>query len=344
MKNLAIGLTLFTLAVSTVLAQDVEDVTVPAIEVSGTIDAYFRSNLNSTNDATNGGMIAPPTSFANTAGFSLGMANVVFSHNGEKVGFVGDLVLGPRGEEAVFGSEAPSNIVNQLYVYYNLSPKTTLTLGNFNTFLGYEVISPSGNFNYSTSFLFSYGPFSHTGFKVDYQSEGGFSLMGGVFNVTDATESNPSNSYFGGVQAGYAKGGGSVYLNSLFDDEFLQLDLTAGLDISNALYVGLNSSLATDNFRGIAGYLQYATSDNLTFGARAEQFVDKGLGLFSESESVFALTLSANYTIEKLTFIPEFRVDSFSESDFVVTEINDAGVVNRANSLSSILIAAYYSF
>ena len=44
----------------------------------------------------------------------------------------------------------------------------TVTLGNFNTFLGYEVISPAANFNYSTSYMFSYGPFSHTGMKLDF--------------------------------------------------------------------------------------------------------------------------------------------------------------------------------
>ncbi|HAE72380.1 MAG TPA: porin, partial [Flavobacteriaceae bacterium] len=42
------------------------------------------------------------------------------------------------------------NIVNQLYMYWNVSDKVTLTMGNFNTFLGYEVISPAANFNYST--------------------------------------------------------------------------------------------------------------------------------------------------------------------------------------------------
>ena len=37
-------------------------------------------------------------------GFALGMANVILSYEGEKSGFVADLVFGPRGNDAVFGS------------------------------------------------------------------------------------------------------------------------------------------------------------------------------------------------------------------------------------------------
>ncbi|MDO6749851.1 outer membrane beta-barrel protein, partial [Gilvimarinus sp. 1_MG-2023] len=81
-------------------------------------------------------------------------------------------------------------IVNQLYVYYNVTESTTLTLGNFNTFLGYEVISPAANFNYSTSYLFSYGPFSHTGIKLDYAATEDLSFMLAAMNGTDNTDYN----------------------------------------------------------------------------------------------------------------------------------------------------------
>ena len=104
------------------------------------------------------------------------MANLTASIETDKVGFMADFVLGPRGEDATFLSPdlrpgGSSNIVNQLYAYWNMTDKLTATIGNFNTFLGYEVISPTGNFNYSTSYMFSYGPFSHTGLKVDIATE-----------------------------------------------------------------------------------------------------------------------------------------------------------------------------
>ena len=150
----------------------------PTFSVSGSVDSYYRSAEYS-----------PGTSFADLNGFSLGMANIVLSYEGEKSGFVADLVYGPRGADAVFNSTGSSNIVNQLYVYYNVSDSFTLTLGNFNTFLGYEVISPVGNFNYSTSYMFSNGPFSHTGLKADIAVSDDVSLMFGIMNQTDWTES-----------------------------------------------------------------------------------------------------------------------------------------------------------
>ena len=299
------------------------------LSLSGSVDAYYRSSED-----------APATSFANLPGFALGMVNVIAAHEGEKAGFVGDLVFGPRGAEAVFGSTGSSaSIVNQLYAYLNVSDNVTFTLGNFNTFLGYEVISPTGNFNYSTSYMFSYGPFSHTGLKADISLGGGLSLMLGVFNETDATEFQPIGSdYYGGAQLGYEFDNGGAWLNTLFTDGFFQIDLTAGVDLSDNLYLGVNATDATDAFSGGAVYLQLATSDAFKIGARAEYFDDKtgtivgstdGAGEFVGS-SVVDFTISANYMVGNLTIIPEFRLDSFS----------DDGV----DGLSSFTLAAVYGF
>lgn len=297
--------------------------------LSGSVDMYYRSNTE-----------APATSFGNLPGFALGMANLIASYEGEKVGFVADLVIGPRGEDAVFASPflrplGSSNIVNQLYVYLNLSDKVKVTFGNFNTFLGYEVISPTGNFNYSTSYMFSYGPFSHTGLKLDFDLGNGFSLMTGVFNPTDATEYNPTDTYFGGAQLGYSFDGGSAYLNTLFDDEYFQIDLTAGVDLTDALYLGVNATSASDNFWGAAGYLQLKTSDDLKLGARVEYFSDKGIGVIALDESVVNFTLSANYEVGNLTIIPELRLDAAS------IDVFDGGT---SGSLSSFTLAAVYGF
>ena len=73
-----------------------------SLTLSGSLDAYFRTNFNGSNKGEN--FQAPATSFANLPGFSLGMANVIATYQGKKVGAVADLVFGPRGEDAVFGS------------------------------------------------------------------------------------------------------------------------------------------------------------------------------------------------------------------------------------------------
>ena len=145
-------LTLTMLFVATVLfAQEDEK----KLTVSGSVDAYYQTYLTaSDNDTPTFG-----TAFAGQSGFALGMANVVLSYEGEKAGAVIDLVTGPRGAGATFSNDIVDGIVNQAYVYWNVSESTTLTFGRWNTFLGYEVIAPAANFNYSTSYLFSSGPF-----------------------------------------------------------------------------------------------------------------------------------------------------------------------------------------
>lgn len=354
-----------------------------AFSFSGSIDAYYRANLS----AKNNPMVSypvPGTSFANGNGFSLGMINLIGSYDGEKAGIVADLVFGPRGADAVFASPAPLNIVNQLYAYWNVSDALTFTLGNFNTFLGYEVISPTGNFNYSTSYMFSYGPFSHTGLKADIGLSDEFSLMLGVFNPTDATDWNPVNTYTLGAQLGYAGESSSIYLNLLYGDQdgtldedaayddgtessgsTFQVDLTAGFDLSETLFVGVNATYNTtatgeifsgnsirdasgdaSAFYGLAGYLQVATSDAFKLGLRGEYFGETAFGAGAigaydgkGDASVLAFTLSGNYTVGNLTIIPELRLDNGSEE---FTFVNRS--LDPSSSLISFLVAAVYSF
>lgn len=330
------------------------------LSISGSVDAYFRSNFSPTN---NGPEQAPGTSFANGNGFSLGMANLVVGMEGEKSGFVADLVFGTRGADAVFGSQGdpnyPSNvIVNQLYTYWNVSDAATLTFGNFNTFLGYEVISPAANFNYSTSYMFSYGPFSHSGLKLDYAASDDLSFMVGVFNPTDATDFNPVDTYTAGLQVGF-KG---VYLNFLYGDQTgstddidatFQADLTAGFDVTDEFYVGVNATInstsvdvaGVDNpgFYGAAAYLQYSLSDDFALGTRIEYFgTTGGIGIVGEDAdgeaSVINFTVSAPYSVGDLTFIPEVRFDTNSEKDYI-----DADGM-PTESLSSFTLAAVYAF
>jgi hypothetical protein len=327
----------FTLGLTSgVFAQD-EESSAPELSVSGSIDAYYRANLNNSNNASSSATMAPGSSFANLPGFSLGMANIILGMEGEKVGFVADLVFGPRGNDAVFGSTLGSTpIVNQLYGYWNVSEGTTLTFGNFNTFLGYEVISPTANYNYSTSYMFSYGPFSHTGVKADFTLSDDASLMLAVMNPTDATDYNPNSTYVLGAQLGVS----SQYLNFILDpsNSFFQIDFTGGFDLGETVFLGINATKAKDTFTGAALYLQNSFSDTFSMGIRGEYFDDEAGVALTAGESVIDFTLSANVSIGSLTLIPEIRLDSFS-----VDEISDSdGSVK--SSLSSFVFAAVYSF
>ena len=321
-----------------------------SLKLSGSVDTYFRANLNSTNSVDNGGTLAPATAFANLPGFALGMVNLVGTYETGKVTAVVDLVVGPRGAEAVFASAAPLNLVNQLYVSYAASERVSFTLGNFNTFLGYEVISPVDNFNYSTSYMFSYGPFSHTGLKADFDLGKGLTGMLGVFNPTDLTDFNPTFDFVYGAQLGYELNNGSVYLNLLTDpsNDFTQVDLTAGYDVTERLYLGLNATNAGDLFAGAALYAQTQVNETLALGVRGEYFTDKTGGILgleqpdSENSTAVQTTLSANVALGPLTLIPEVRVDVLSYDGFLTDALETNPEMSR--SLASFVLAAVYGF
>jgi len=307
----------------------------PTFSVAGSIDTYFRS-----------ADYAPGTSFANLPGFALGMANVILSYEGEKSGFVADFVYGPRGVEAVFNSSGSSNIVNQLYAYLNVSDNFTLTLGNWNTFLGYEVISPTGNFNYSTSYMFSYGPFSHTGIKADFTLSEKTSLMLAVMNQTDFTEGNfdsvltgiPFDAYMFGAQLGIS----GQYLNLLAGDGYTQIDFTGGFDLSDSFFLGINATSAdmddAGKFSGVALYPQLALSDTFTLGLRGEIFNDDSGILGGGDQDNTSFTITGSFTSGNLTIKPEIRVDSAS------AEIYSKSLTDYTDNLASFVLAAIYAF
>ena len=357
-------------------AQEEETSWTDGFTLSGSIDAYFRQNITTLNKVTDQGYPAPGSSFANQPSFALGMANAVLSYEKGNVGAVADLVYGPRGTDAVFNSTtASSSIVNQLYVYWNVSESVTLTFGNWNTYLGYEVISPAANFNYSTSYMFSYGPFSHSGLKADFALDDNWSAMLAVMNATDFTDFNPSGSYTFGGQLGYSTDSGSTFLNLLYGDQdgdytdqgmgegagsTFQVDLTTGYDLSDSFYLGLNATYNTTDagdladdygFYGVALYAQAALSDSFSLGLRPEYFSQFGTGINgfdaiggADAEgdaNVFAVTLSGNAKVGPLTFIPEFRLDSASEDVFLDSY---DGTPTFTGSLGSFLLAAVYSF
>ena len=326
-KTVLILIAIFS--IGTISAQE-EGAMEKKFTLSGSVDGYYQANLSAAdNDEQSFG-----TSFADELGFALGMANIALEYKGEKTGAVIDLAFGPRGDAAVGGYN-----LNQLYMYWNVTEKTTFTVGRFNTYLGYEVISPTGNFNYSTSYLFSSGPFSHVGLKADFALSEDFSLMLAVMNVTDVNN-NITGAYSAGAQLGF-KG---QYLNFYYDDGQalgFEIDYTGGFDLSDSFFLGINAAYADndgDGFYGAALYPQLATSEKFSIGLRGEYFETMS-DMVDNDPGVFSATLTGSYTIEGLTIKPELRLDTWGDD---MPYIGSDGA--PSDNLSSFLIAAIYAF
>ena len=311
-----------------------------SFSVSGSVDTYYSTNLTTGAQGSTGVLTDVAAN-----GFGLGMANTVFAYEKGKSGVVADLAFGPRGNAANMYTGA----INQLYAYYNISDKLTATLGQFNTFYGYEVISPVANFNYSVSYLFNAGPFSHTGVKVDYAASEDLSFMLAITNphgFNAGSNSGENDSYQLGFQAGF-KG---QYLNFAYGaDGFarktdgnlatdaLYIDYTGGFNASESLYIGINaaysnSAEADSGYAGAALYLENSFSDMFALGLRPEFYQTTGAG---NETDVLALTLTGSTSLtEALKVITEIRYDS---SDNI-------GLVGGEDNVTALTIAAVYSF
>lgn len=331
MKKIILSLLFISSLVVT--AQENEDK--GTFTLSGTVDVYHTSNLKSNSPGSIGILYSSDDPAASANGFGLGMVNTIFSYEKGKAGVVADLAYGPRAKAA----NAYEGAINQLYAYYNASDKVTLTLGQFNTFYGYEVISPAGNFNYSVSYLFNAGPFSHTGFKLDYAASEDLSFMFAVTNPHGITSgANIGNDYQLGFQTGY-KG---QYFNLAYGadgfgtTDVLYLDYTGGFDVSESFFLGINAAYSNSDdadysYKGVAFYLQNTFSDKFSLGFRPEFFTTTTADVDS---SVSAFTLSGNYSLTgSLTIIPEVRYDT-----------SDDGVVPFGKSVTGATLAAVYSF
>ncbi len=295
------------------------------LTLSGSVDTY--GTFNSESGGSTGILSDVPAS-----GFGIGMANTVFSYAQGKSGFVADLSFGPRANAAnVYRNGSVAGAINQLYAYYNITEKLTVTAGQFNTFYGYEVISPVSNFNYSVSHLFNAGPFSHTGGKLDYAASEDLSFMVAVTNphTIDLGTNSTNKVQFGG-QVGY-KG---QFLNVIYgsvdgttDDEIL-IDFTGGFDITESFYLGINAAYQDDVYGGAALYLEAAVNEKFSLGLRPEYFDDTSV----DGSGLFAATLTGNYSLtENLKTIAEVRYD---EEDLSLSGDNDVALT----------IAAVYSF
>jgi len=350
MKKTLLLLSALSIAAFTVKAQDTVKTTSDApLIIFGSVDTYFKKDFaNKPNIQTSFG--------SDNNSVSIGMIDLGLKKKVGKASFVGEMSFGPRGQEQSIpaGAAGDSYHIQNLYVSYDVTDKFNLTAGYMATFVGYEVISPVGNFNYSTSYLFTSGPFQHGGFKATYAFSDKVSLMAGIFNDTwnnyRSSSSTPEVSTFGTQLFVSPVKGWTAYINFASGKySGTILDLTTAYQITDAFKLGLNAarksgSGGVPNYYGYALYPQIAVSKAVTFGLREEYYkakatnADSYVGI-SPGNSVVASTLTCSIKSGPLTFIPEFRLDHTKTGDFFM---KSDGTLTK--SAGQFLLAAVYAF
>lgn len=326
----------------------------PNFVFSGYADVYYKFDFGRT--ASNN-----RTSFTNSHNsFELGMASVKLEHSIGKVSMVADLGFGKRAEEFSYNDANTRFALKQLFVSYSPWKNFKLTAGSWATHVGYELVDPYANRNYSMSYLFSYGPFFHTGIKAETTiGKNGFML--GIANPTDFKSTSLEHKYvIGQYSTASANDKFKAYINFLAgkpndSTKNSQFDAVITAAVSSKFSLGLNGSVANfksresdgkygsnNSWYGTALYLNYDPVSWLGATLRTEYFNDKKqlnvFGIAPKGGNVFATTLSFDFKIDNLTIIPEIRLDNASEEIF--TKSSGASTKSAGN----FLVAAIYKF
>jgi Putative beta-barrel porin-2, OmpL-like. bbp2 len=325
------------------------------LKVSGSVDAYYRFNPGADGASFKNNL----TSFTNSNNtFQLGMASVKAEYTHGKVGVVADLGFGTRAEEFSYADEGTLQAVKQAYFYYSPSDKVKFTFGKFGTHVGYELLDPQLNKNYSMSYMFTNGPFSHTGVKADFTLGGGAGLMVGLANPIDVTApedgNTPKTILF---QLSKVSSNFSVFLNyaGYFGakiqmptaSSFNQVGLTASYTVNDKFSLGYDGTIQmvkdevadqSKSWWGSALYANFTTSSNFGLTFRGEYFSDKKYGI-KTGANIIAATLSGNYKVGGFILVPEIRLDNANAEIF-----SKNGVGDPTKTSVSALLAAIYSF
>jgi hypothetical protein len=329
MKKIAIILA-FTLSATVSFGQD------KPLEISGSADLYYKYDISKTANI--------PTSFATDQNsVSLGMFDVILKKKTGKTSFLAEVSFGPRGAgQSIPDINGQSYHIQNLFATYEATEKLTLTAGYMSTFIGYEEISPLANFHYSTSYLFTNGPFQNGGIKGNYAFSKKIGLMVGMFN--DQWNAYQANSPLGlnaiGAQLSLTPSDKlSAHLNYLSGSASGKIiDLTAKYQMTDKFKLGLNAAdykgiYDNTGYSGVALYPSYKFKENFSLGLRAESYKSK-----STETSYTSLTLTGNIKSGGLTFIPEVRLDNASQKVFV-----DANLV-PIKTAAQICLAVVYGF
>lgn len=358
-------------SITSAYSQDSAEIKSPLL-ISGFVDAYYRFNFS--NPKSDQGF-NNFTSFTNSHNsFELGMASVKLEHSMGKVGFVADLGFGKRAAEFSYNervttasipdaSDLPADVsviqnnefaIKQAYITYAPIGNLKFTAGSWATHIGYELVDAPLNRNYSMGYMFSYGPFFHTGVKADLTAgKSGFML--GIANPTDLKSASFAQK-FALAQYSYAGEKIKLYLNYQGGNfggmqKMKQVDAVVTGVVTDKFSIGYNGTISMNKYRGLNGKYDSDASNwwgsalylnvdpTSTFGVTLRgEYLDNEDGVLGLPTSVFETTLSLNFKVGGLTIIPELRLDNAKEESFIKRD----GTTTK--STASALVAAVYKF
>lgn len=264
-------------------------------------------------------------------GFQLDQAALTLAYQPES-GF-GALVNVIAGEDArlinlATGGDTHSFAVTQAFVQYKGGPVTVMA-GKMLTLAGAEVIAINGNTNYSRSLLFFNEPLVHTGVRASVAAGDMFSFTLGVNNGWNYDSSGTSSKTteigvgftpskkFSLLAAGYS-GEDPAGLAGTGRGKRTLVDLVATFNATDSLSFiasydngkqDSDSGVASLKWDGIAGYVNYAFSDQWRISGRYEMMTFKQTGSSDAKPSEATVTIGFS-PVKSFELRGEVRLDS----------------------------------
>lgn len=214
-----------------------------------------------------------------------------------------------------------------------------ITLGHFDTIVGYEVINPGANPNYTRSYGFFTEPFTHTGVKADYALNDMVSVTGGVAHTNGGVTSintrplttggeYESMSVLGAISIDLDDSAGALSGSNIYFAITNGTPDTGGGDVTHyftsltlptpaeGLDVGLSWDYSAQSVGYASAYGIYATvapeDSDFSVNLRGEYATSNNgfFGLDGVDEDLFAITATLNYNLfENLLTRLEIRYD-----------------------------------
>ncbi len=283
-----------------------------------------------------------------------------------KQGF-GALVNVAAGEDmkilnAAEGSNPNTFDIVQGFVQYVGGPVTVIA-GKYVTLAGAEVIAPTGNSNFSRSFLFYAEPLTHTGIRATYAVSDTLSVIAGVNNGWNYSSLTTSGSKTAEVGLAWTPVksfalAAQAYLGKdpTFDAQRTLVDAVATYNVTDALTFILSFDWGKQeqhangnpdlNWNGAAFYTNYAINDQWRVSLRVEYLDDKegfvtGTGV---AQTLKEGTVTFGYDpVKNFELRLEARYDKSTEPTFV-RSINENDVSPLADSQTGLALQGVYKF
>lgn len=205
--------------------------------------------------------------------------------------------------------------LNQAYLSFALpiGKGVGLTIGKFDTLLGYEVIDGPNNPLFSHSFLFTQLPFTQTGALLSYNLTDTLTITAGVTRGWDQALKDVNGSLDATGQIKYTKDKITAYLNASTGDQ------------TPTPPPGFPGS---DGWRTVIDFIgTYAYSDNLSLTVNGDYGWQSGGAIGGGTSQWYGVALYGSYKISDL-FTINLRGEWFDDQDGASPGTFDAGVPN----------------